>query len=260
MSSTTLHLIAKEIALSRQDKSDIYVPNYILHGKEALSELNTRGFVPIQNVLLDIDSDTNSALLPQDYLKYVRVGSCVNGRILELDYDASMCVREPAVSFCDPAEVVVRYEDDCDCLLNERIPTGYDNYYMWNNIYYNGRFIEPIYTIPAYRSPGFFKIENGRIFFNSVCANSKIALQYKSTGVSTSGQTVVPINLKEVIKYYIVWKNAFFDRNETLARVSLYEQEYNRKKDLLTLQEVLVSVVDMLKVQMENIYQANLGR
>ena len=120
--------------------------------------------------------------------------------------------------------------------------------------------LDPIYTLPAYRSKGFFKISNGRIYFNSVCANGQVILQYKSTGVSDSGQTEIPYNLKDVIKYYIVWKNAFFDNNTPLAKVAMYKEEYNRKKDLITLQEVLVGITDMLKVQMEQIYQANLSR
>lgn len=260
MEALTLHKIAKEISLSRQDKSDIYIPNYILFGREAIGEMNTRGFVPLQSVALDIDPNTNSATLPPDFVRYIRVGSCVNGRILELDYDKTMCVREPIDDFCNPDDVIKKYEEDCKSLNSGSIPDGYSNYYMWNNIYYRGRLLEPMYTIPAYRSPGFFKISNGRMYLNSVCANNKIILQYKSTGVSDSGQTEIPYNLKDVIKYYIVWKNAFFDNNTPLAKVAMYKEEYNSKKDLITLQEVLVGITDMLKVQMEQIYQANLSR
>jgi len=260
MEALTLHKIAKEISLSRQDKSDIYIPNYILFGREAISEMNTRGFVPIQSVALDIDPNTNSATLPPDYLGYVRVGICVCGRIIELDYDKTLCVREPVDNFCCAEEEVSKFEEDCKCLSNNCIPDGYSNYYMWNNIYYRGTMLDPIYTLPAYRSKGFFKISNGRIYFNSVCANGQVILQYKSTGVSDSGQTEIPYNLKDVIKYYIVWKNAFFDNNTPLAKVAMYKEEYNRKKDLITLQEVLVGITDMLKVQMEQIYQANLSR
>ena len=42
-----------------------------------------RGFMPIQSVMLDIDVGTNSAKTPPDYVKYVRVGSCMCGRILQ---------------------------------------------------------------------------------------------------------------------------------------------------------------------------------
>jgi len=158
MEALTLHKIAKEISLSRQDKSDIYIPNYILFGREAISEMNTRGFVPIQSVALDIDPNTNSATLPPDYLGYVRVGICVCGRIIELDYDKTLCVREPVDNFCCAEEEVSKFEEDCKCLSNNCIPDGYSNYYMWNNIYYRD---SNRHSILSYPSSALYEKEGG---------------------------------------------------------------------------------------------------
>lgn len=260
MSSITLHTIAKELALSKDDKSDIHIAKYILYGKTFAAEMCKRGFMPIQSVMLDVDLNTNSAKLPENYMQYVRVGSCFCDRILELDYDSTLCVREVDTNYCNPDEVAAQVESDCACLQNDCIPDGYTNYYMWNNVFYQGRMLGAMYTLPAYRSRGFFKIENGRIYLNSVCASDKIVLQYKSTGVSDSGQTEIPIEMKDTILYGMVWKNAFFDRSSAISYVKMCEQEYIRQKDLLTMQTVLKSVVDMLKVEMKNTYTGNVNR
>lgn len=260
MAGITLHTIAKEVSLLGNDKSDINIPKYILIGKEAISELNTRGFMPIKNVALDIDGSTNSAKLPDDYLKYTKVGICICGRILELDYDSTICIREKKDNFCKEDTNIQSLSNDCGCLENERIPTEYGTtHYNWSNVCHNGTYLNPIYTIPAYKSTGYFKIQNGRIYLNSVCANGTVVMQYKSTGESEVGQTEIPLELKEVVKSYITWKNAFYEKNTRIGIVQLYEMEYKRKKDLLAKESVLKSVLDMLKVEMSYRSTSNLG-
>jgi len=340
MSSTTLYNIAEKVCLSKGDKSNIHIAKYILYGKSAAAEMCKRGFMPIQSVMLDIDAGTNSAKLPPDYVKYVRVGSCICDRILELDYDSTLCVREPVENFCPPkqtepvtvktnyyrlttkvdgtinfvyttdmqfpdgetiavtngnpqyvcsitvpktnsvlahsidnigdcpgdnttTEVLTetqRLESDCKCLCRNAIPAGYNSYYMWNNIYYYGRLLGPMYTLPAYRSPGFFKIENGRIYLNSVCAGSHVVLQYKSNGVSDAGQTEIPIEMEDTILSFMVWKDAFYDKTNSLSYIQMCKEEYIRQKDLLTMQTVLAGVLSMLKVEMKYTFAANIGR
>lgn len=98
MNSTTLHNIAKEIAVSKHDTSGLSIPEFIMYGKDAIVEMNLRGFMPIQSVALDIEK--HSAKLPEDFLRYVKVGICICNHIVELDYDETLCVREPKDDFC----------------------------------------------------------------------------------------------------------------------------------------------------------------
>ena len=258
---TTLYKIAKEVSLMRFDKSEVHIPNYILIGKEILGELNVLGFMPIKSVMLDIDKNTNSAKLPNDYLKWVRVGLCVCDRIIELDYDSTICTREVTDNFCDVKKIDAKgLETDCNCIINGGVPQGYNSYYYWNNIRYNNNDLEPIYTMPAYTSKGFFKIEKGRIFINSVCAPYKLVLQYKSDLDMNCGGIEIPNKLKDVVKYGIQWRVSFFDKSIPIGLINLYKSEYTRKKDLLTMQDVMTSILDMLKSEMSSINVANLGR
>ena len=345
MSSITLHRIAKEIAIAKRDNGDINLPEYILHGRDCIAELNLRGFIPTQSVELDIDRGSHSAKLPSDYLKYTKVGICVCNRIIELDYDETLCVHEPVETFCIPettteftgmrnyyiipkqfepltfkytaemsnvngAEKVIGYpnreficsftppeeqtngvftiedvgvcggtttttttttatttdeqkiESDCNCLCNGVVPDGYTQYYNWNDISYNGIYREPLPTYPAYKSHGFFKIHNGRIYLNSVCGKyaDSIVMQYKSTGVSETGRTEFPVILKSVIKAYVLWKSEMNNPRATLGQIEIKRREYFREKNLVRDNEILAGMLDMLKVQMSHISIANLGR
>ena len=78
-------------------------------------------------------------------------------------------------------------------------------------------------SLPAYRSPGFFKIENGRIYLNSVCAGSHVVLQYKSNGVS-DGQTEIPIEMEDTILSFMVWKDAFYDKTNSLSYIQMCKE------------------------------------
>ena len=87
----------------------------------------------------------------------------------------------------------------------------------------------------------------------------KIILKYKSSGVSETGQTEVPIILKAAIKAYIQWQIEL-NNPSSLSMVQIKWQEYKRQAKLLTSQEVLKGILDMLKAEMMHIYTGNLGR
>ncbi len=374
--SVTLHQIAKEIAIQRRDNGDVHLPEYLLYGRDAVAEFNLRGFIPVRSIALDIDRTTNSAKLPEDYLKYTQVGVCICDRIIELDYDATLCVREPKDDFCVREQCVslkeedsIEYEIDvtteapiwftytsdpkfpnaqrilvahningivcsytipveetpnsgkfnitelggcsttgtnqtyyepeggegssgatesqssgcgcggstitsscsnpeshliCDCetLCNGGTPDHYQYYYHWDNISYNGHYIEPLVAFPAYQSRGFFKIQNGRIYLNSVCGKyaDKVILKYKSTNNKDCGVTEFPDILKHAIKAYVLWQIELNAYRPNQASVRMRWDEFKRQKDFIRDNEILQGVADMLKVQMSHTFVANLGR
>lgn len=345
MVTTNLHKIASEIAVSKRDSSESNLLEYILYGRDCLSELNTKGFIPIRSVAIDIDTNSHSAKLPEDYVKFISLGICINGRIVELDYDETLCEREPKDKFCcdhkessskkmlynivnksnesatftytsdvnnpngesilvyheseeNPAPNVCSYtipvtdsdveriisivgdcpgepgDDGCgDCSTDEglkttlncfscnAIPNSFNSYYNWNGIEYRNSSLDAIPTFPAYTAIGTYKIKNGRIYLNSLCGMyaEKIILKYKRSGVSETGQTEVPIMLKATIKAYIQWQ-VELNNPSSLSMIQIKFQEYRRQAKLLTSQEVLRGVLDMLKVEMMHIYTGNLGR
>jgi hypothetical protein len=52
-----------------------------LFGREAVKELNLFNTLNIKSVLLDINTDTMTVNLPDDYIEYSKVGILINGRI-----------------------------------------------------------------------------------------------------------------------------------------------------------------------------------
>jgi len=277
-------------------------------------------------------------------MKYIKVGICICNRIVELDYDATLCVREPVDNFCptsynvsknypyksrnykitlttdqprtfeytleidkpnqesqvvngsaiicsktipvttgtvnytvvdigegscgdDDVDVTVTCSQDeqlettCNCLCAGAVPTSFNSYYNWNGIAYRDQYLDSIPTYPAYIGTGFFKIENGRIYLNSICGNyaEKVIMQYKSTGVSESGLTEVPLLLKPTILAYIQWQIEL-NANSGLGLIETKKREFMRQKGLLVTSEIMKGILDMLKVQMSHTYVANLSR
>lgn len=346
MNSTTLHNIAKEIAVSKHDTSGLSIPEFIMYGKDAIVEMNLRGFMPIQSVALDIEK--HSAKLPEDFLRYVKVGICICNHIVELDYDETLCVREPKDDFCascgdtevpalikqyykietkvdgtrsyyytetlsspngatiavtannpqyvcsytlpviitsgahkitlvgdcpatDGDEEIITeepltsdqvFDAQCGCISAGCIPNGFGGYYDWDNIEYKNRYLEAIPTFPAYVSRGRFKIQNGRIYLDSICSRyaDKVVLQYKSTGVSDSGKTEVPYILKPTIKAFIQWQIELNRDKPMPGMIDTKKREFLRQKNLVKSNDILKSILEMLKVQMSHTYVANLSR
>ena len=343
MVTTNLHKIASEISISKRDSSESNLLEYILYGRDCLSELNSKGFISVRSVAIDIDTNSHSAKLPDDYMKFVALGICINGRIVELDHDDTLCIREFKDNFCcdnnaniskkilysivnkgsgdalftytsdinnpngdsilvpheseeNPSPNICSYtipvteseneriisiigdcQDECGCgeiknadevfktTLNcfscNAIPNSFNSYYNWNGIEYKNSSLDAIPTFPAYTTIGAYKIHNGRIYLSSTCGlyAEKIILKYKSSGVSETGQTEVPIILKAAIKAYIQWQIEL-NNPSSLSMVQIKWQEYKRQAKLLTSQEVLKGILDMLKAEMMHIYTGNLGR
>lgn len=152
-------------------------------------------------------------------------------------------------------------EAHCKCLCAGAIPNSFTSYYNWNGISYRGDYLDAIPTFPAYTPTGTYKIKNGRVYLNSVCGfyADKIILKYKSSGVSETGQTEVPALLKPTIKAYIQWQLEL-NNSTSLGLTEAKRLEYKRQAGLLTSQEVLKGVLDMLKAEMMHVYTGNLGR
>ncbi len=86
---TTLENIANEFAL-RKNEGEQNRLRYLMYGRIALRELNLTIEENVKSIMLDLDA-MNSIVLPDDFLKVYKLGYCVNGRILELDRDDSIC-------------------------------------------------------------------------------------------------------------------------------------------------------------------------
>lgn len=256
----TLESICDEVLL-QMGSGDI--PTYMIYARDALKDLQLYNVGTIRSVMLDIDKETNSAALPDDYITYARVGLAVRGTIIELDYDKDMYIalpKEPVSCAKDeaPTADVERFENDCYCLGMDDIPPYYRTYYYWSNIYYQGQELKPTYTIPAYYSTKFFKIERGRIWFNSITTpNSKVVMDYNNTGENASGQTLVEDKYKSAIKSYIKWKRAMDKRDNSVV---ILQKDYEREFYNLFYLSVAPTLLSLQRTIRSNTGQGKLNR
>lgn len=226
---TTLYDIAQELAIKKDDTTDKHLTKYLLFGREAVKELNLFNTLNIKSVLLDINTDTMTVNLPDDYIEYSKVGILINGRILELDYDNRIYPYQKPLDLCcdgeDKQTPEIRFKNDCGCLYDGvNLPYNYN--YEWHNISH-GQQLVTYYAIPAYYGTKFFRVHNGVIYLDSICPieNSYIVLEYKTTGLDEK-QTVVPELYKEAVSAYIDWKTALYKHTPS---VQLFEREYQRQ-------------------------------
>lgn len=227
----TLYKIAQSIKSLKGEATDRNVPVYILLGKGAVKELNLHNTLNFKSVLLDIDNSTLSAALPANYIDWQRVGLVVNGRILELDYDRNIFIRETGDDeYCGDLTPEGRLRNDCSCLTDGVTPDYYKKYYDWD--IYSGQELHTFYTIPAYYPRKFFKISGNRIWFDSLCpTDTQVALEYKHTGLDDSGKTIIPELYVPCVEAYIKWQFALNRNDPNQDRLYM---EYKRQYHLLT--------------------------
>jgi hypothetical protein len=190
---------------------------YLRHLKwanDAFRRLNLADGLPtMKTATLPIDSSTNTAILPNDYLDYYKIGVCVNGVLINFDLNDSLCFdsNEPdSVCECTEEEITTTIEACCNGV------GGYDTwYYPYYSQYHNGQFVAGVYGVGAGFKHGGFKInlEANKIQFDSCVTAEEVVLEYKSSGMSSDGNAIVQQTAIPAIMAYIHWRRCLFSKD-----------------------------------------------
>lgn len=195
-------------------------------------ELKVRAMASIEVYRSDVPS-TGVIHLPEDYIRYTKIGICRQGRIYTLTLDPDLCPKN--ANICGSLE---------DVNLSEQYPIVP---HVFNGQFYGG------YELPALfmagggvNKDGYYRVDSGKgvVYLDSVFANSEIVIEYQSTGKVT-GQTLVPHLFIDAIRYYIAWKLYEYDPE----KVRLADREYQKFADYLTeaqIQENMFTLDEML--------------
>lgn len=198
-------------------------------------ELKVRAMASVE-VYRNPVPNTGVINLPDDYIRYTKIGVCRNGRIQTLTLDESLCSRKPNV---------------CGTLEESSDERYYLVPHAWNGNYYG-------YDLPAlYMSgggvskEGLYKIDGvkNQIILHNTLAGAEIVMEYQSTGVVHS-QTIVPILYLPALRYYMAWK--YYEYN--IQFVSLADREYQKFADYLTeakIQDNMFTLDEMLDMLYE---------
>lgn len=97
---TTLERIAFNYALLNDETDSAALAKYILLAKNGFRELAIHVGMNIKSSELKINKDNMSVILPDDYQKFLKVGLCINGHVLLLTYDPTICIEKHIPNYC----------------------------------------------------------------------------------------------------------------------------------------------------------------
>ncbi|MEE9337998.1 MAG: hypothetical protein V3U87_07965 [Methylococcaceae bacterium] len=175
--------------------------------------------------------------LPNDYIYYTKIGIEVCGRVVtfslneNISHERADCLKECC---CDP-------EPSCDS--GQSVETisvlGSDYFvpgdgYFFAEHYRNGQYVGEMYGMGGGVSVAEFRIDeaNRQIAISRFFPNKEVILEYKSSGVSEDGSTVVPREVVEALRAYIHWQLGWYnDRIPAVHKEQKQKQyyiEYNK--------------------------------
>lgn len=177
-------------------------------------ELNINGYSAPKIVHLPMLA--NKAInLPVDYVRYVKIGVCVNGRVVTLGLDENLCLNEGYSECGDPIEIAMSNIDNPEY--------SYFSYgYPFFSHYHNNQFVDGYFGLGGgFNSRGYYREnpEKGQIQFSSEIISSEIVLEYISDGISADGSSIIPVAATEYLIAFVLWKISENDRKATEAEI-----------------------------------------
>jgi hypothetical protein len=140
--------------------------------------------------------------LPSDYVKYTKIGLCIDGRVLTLGLDDSLCLNGDYGPCCDPLPSVAGAQ---------KFDEYFDIGYQFSPYFHNGQYVGGVFGYGGgFNGKGYYRINNetNQIQFSSEVPTSEIILEYISDGISQDGTTLIPIEAIEPLVAFIFWKMA----------------------------------------------------
>lgn len=196
---------------------------YLQFAIEGFGQLNLSNITTIRVEHLQMN-DAKVVELPPDYIDYVKVAVCINGRLWTLSLNENMCVPRAEICGVPVRDIVVADPQ------NLTIP---GDGYLFPDHYFNGRFIGGLYGIGGGFNIAYFKVDKERrqMIFSGTIPNDEVVLEYKSTGVSKNNTTLIPFQALAALKAYIHWQRVEYDPNVSMGekqrKKDLYEEECN---------------------------------
>ncbi|MCB0744891.1 MAG: hypothetical protein KDC67_13365 [Ignavibacteriae bacterium] len=260
---TTIGDIANEYAIRKGETDRSKQLRYILLGRDAVRELKLTATNEPVSVILDIDADSLSCKLPDDYLSWYAVGVACGNRVINLDYDRTLNISTPQIeTFCDDSdeESIARFQSDCSCMFDGSFPDYYTGIRDYDNVISNGQFVGRMYGVNGnYKKIGFFKIDGkGRIIhFNSLISSQlKAVLTYRSTGIDNYATNYVSDDVKPAIVAYMRYHDLMDSGKNAAAAYEEYKRQYRTYKNT----QYKVPLNKIMKAFQENSFQGKIRR
>lgn len=185
---TTLKEIVHSYKLWMEDYGDAKYDRYLDLTIRVVNKMNINHLRQTRVKRLTIDTDLNLAQLPPDMVSINFIAINMNGRLFYLTENKHITI--PSESDCGEISRDVT-------MSNENVDSS--NYYM---SYFNGYSFTPMYGMSGGYDPIFYRIDerNNRVIFEGYIDDTiEIILEYTSSGVGYSDDSLVPLSAKEAI-------------------------------------------------------------
>lgn len=162
---------------------------------------------------------------PPDFVDYYKIGLCINGYIINLTLNETICLAPPVTNCCG-VEELANTQDRCARGDVDGLYSGW----WWLPSYSVGlQFVAGMYGRGEGVYNGGYRINRagGYIQFDNCVRANEIVMEYESTGGVESGVAYVPDQAAEALSLYVQWKAAFNSKNRELRSMyPAYKREF----------------------------------
>lgn len=229
MGFVSLDYIVRNVLVSLEESSLNRYQTYLQYAIRGFRELNLHASNTLKIAYLPILSN-KAVNLPSDFVKYTKIGVCVNGRIVLLGLDDSLCLNKDFNDCGDALEIAIAPNVPNDTL------TAYNFGYYFLDHYHNGQYVGGIYGLGGgYNGMGYYRLnpEANQIQLTSNIPSTEIVLEYISDGLNPDGSASIPKETIEAMIAYVHWKRVQNNpkmQQEAELRRRDYIVEYNKLK------------------------------
>lgn len=187
--------------------------NYAIRG---FRRLNIANMIPtnIKTAKLEIDSATKTAPLPQDYVRYLKIGLSCGGYLINLDQSDELKLQ--LTDQLDPCDCKNEL-DQCQTVLTSNQGGDpnwsgfpfYSSVWYYNSYWRNNQFTAGMYGVGAGHFRNSYRIDLAKceIQFDSYISADYVVMEYISNGIDC-GDAYIPEDIVPAIIEYIYWRIA----------------------------------------------------
>lgn len=239
MEAYTLSYCVNSVLADLDETSKRHYQKFLHYAIQGYRRLNLGNLVntSIKTAKIDIDSNTKTGALPNDYVDFLKVGYSCGGTIINLDYNTDIIGSVGSV-----------FDEACDCqdtlnqcqqlALSGELQTGYgypnlpwlNSYWYYSPYYHNGQYTSGYYGLGAGRMRNAYNInkEKCEIQFDSYIKADYVIIEYISNGIDC-GDAYIDESLIPAITAYIHWKAVLHDTTKNRLETRMFEDMWKRE-------------------------------
>lgn len=243
----TIVQIVKSFMSERGEKTLANFERYCNMAIEGYSDMSVFEMNTVEVAYIPINSDTNTALLPPDFITYSKIAFRKCGRLFTLTLNNDIALPPPE-SIC-PVEV----EDVCET-------TECNGGYYFAPHYRYGAYIDALFAQGGGFNRAYYRVDMSTrtIVFSGHVPNDEIVLEYKSSQVKAGG-ALIPRQAAMALKAYLHWRSIEFSGSYSQSDKERKERQYYSELRKLKSLECSFTMSEMMDALWEG-YQQGIKR